>query len=229
MVDSIVSLTNLTVSYGRKLALCGVTFELAAQSGVVGLFGPNGAGKSTTLRVLVGDIARYGGVAKIPSRGQVAYLPDKPFLPGWLRVAQCVELFASRHPDFRPEVVKAFLAESNVTSTARVSSLSKGMSERLNLALVLARSPQLYVLDEPLAAVDPLTRDHLISLITELRDPNSPVLLSTHLIHGLDRIFDSVVMIADGRTLVSGDMESVRSIGDGDLETAYKRIVTLHE
>ena len=229
MSETVVALDGLAVSYGSKPALRGVSFEMSSQSGIVGLFGPNGAGKSTTLRVMVGDIARYRGRISVPLREHVAYLPDKPFLYRWLRVSQCVDLFARRHQDFRPDVCDAFLSASGVLPSARVASLSKGMSEQLHLALVMARNPRLYVLDEPLAAVDPLTRDRLIQLITTLRAENAPVLLSTHLIHGLDQIFDSVVMIAEGRALISAPLESVRALGDGDLETAYKRIVSNHE
>ena len=229
MQPEVLSLTDLTVSYGRVQALRGVSFDIASDSGIVGLFGPNGAGKSTTIRVLVGDIQRYGGSARIPERSRVAYLPDKPFLYRWMRVSQCADLFSSRYPDFRGEVFREFLDESGITGASRVSSLSKGMSERLHLALTMARHPDVYVLDEPLAAVDPVARDRLIDSITRLRAPGAPVLLSTHLIQGLDRIFDSVVMISGGRTLITGDLETVRSMGDGDLETAYKRIVTNHE
>lgn len=146
-----------------------------------------------------------------------------------MRVSRCVKLFSARYPDFRSEVFRTFLVASNIADAARVSSLSKGMSERLHLALIMARHPDVYVLDELLAAVDPVVRDHLIDVITRVRAPDVPVLLSTHLIHGLDRIFDAVVMIAEGRTVITGDLETVRSMGDGDLETAYKRIVANHE
>ncbi len=97
------------------------------------------------------------------------------------------------------------------------------MSERLHLALILSRSPELYILDEPLSGVDPLTRDHLLELVDNLRVPEAPVLLSTHLISGVEKIFDEVILISDGRILAHDTADNLRRIGDGDLEVAYKR------
>ena len=109
-----------------------------------------------------------------------------------------------------------------------MSELSKGMSERLHLALIMSRAPKLYVLDEPLAGVDPLTRDHLLALITKYRIPSAPLLLSTHLINGVDSIFDEIVLISDGKLLTHDTASHLRDFGDGDLELAYKRSVSGH-
>lgn len=99
------------------------------------------------------------------------------------------------------------------------------MSERLHLALIMARSPELYVLDEPLAGVDPVVRDHLLDLIAEFREPDVPLLLSTHLISGVGRIFDEVILISEGSLVAHEKAQVLREIGGGDLEVAYKRSV----
>lgn len=230
MVDSpVVSFRSMSVRYGRFEAIRRLSFDLLADFGVVGLFGPNGAGKTTTMRVLCGDINRYEGEAVVPSRKDIAYLPDKPFLYRWLSVEQAMMLFSSRHADFRKAVFEHFLEGSNVTMRRRVGELSKGMLERLHLALIMARAPRIYVLDEPLAGVDPLTRDRLLEIIRVSRSEGAPVLLSTHLIQGVERIFDRVMMISDGRLLALGTVEEVRRQGDGDLEQAYKRVVSSYE
>lgn len=174
----------------------------------------------------MGDITGFAGSLQIPLRSQISYLPDQPFLYPWMSVAQCAALFESRHVDFRPEVFEKFLVGSDLTSTRKVRELSKGMSERLHLALIMSRAPQLYVLDEPLGGVDPLTRDHLLDLIDQLRVPNVPLLLSTHLINGVDRIFDEVILISEGRLIAHDTAVSLREMGGGDLEVAYKRSFT---
>ena len=180
-------------------------------------------------KTVCGDIGRYDGALRCPSRDEIAYLPDKPFLFSWMTVGQAIDLFSARHQDFRDDVAEEFLAGSAIKRSAPVGSLSKGMSERLHLALIMARRPRLYVLDEPLAGVDPLTRDRLIENIIEVRCQEAPMLLSTHLIEGVERVFDAVMMVVDGRLLRSGKVADVRRIGDGSLEMAFKRLVAAHE
>ena len=207
-MDAVINAHGLQVAYGKHVALNLEDFRIDSQAGVVGLFGPNGAGKTTLLRTLVGDIAKFKGSLQAPNRTDISYLPDEPFLYPWLSVGQCVELFS------------AFSASS------KVRSLSKGMSERLHLALIMSRAPKLYVLDEPLAGVDPLARDYLLELIRTLRSPEAPLLLSTHLINGVDSIFNEIVLISDGRLLTHDSADNLRALGDGDLELAYKRSVS---
>ncbi len=218
-----VTANNLKVSYGKHVALHIDQLEIRKDAQVIGLFGPNGAGKSTLMRTLAGDIQKFEGDLCKPERSNIAYLPDKPFLYPWMSVSQTVELFKSRHVDFREDVFEKFLTGSNITHTTKVKELSKGMSERLHLALVLSRAPELYILDEPLSGVDPITRDHLLELIDTLRVPGAPVLLSTHLISGVEKIFNEVILIADGRVFAHDTADNLRQLGDGDLEVAYKR------
>lgn len=225
-MNAVIEARNLVVSYGKRVALRLGDFRIGTDAGVVGLFGPNGAGKSTLLRTIVGDIGKFQGSLVVPRREAVSYLPDEPFLYSWLRVSQCVDVFRSRYSDFRTGAFEEFLDGASFSSSVKVSELSKGMSERLHLALIMSRAPQLYVLDEPLAGVDPLTRDHLLSLIKKYRIPSAPLLLSTHLISGVDSIFDEIVLISDGRLLAHDTARHLRSFGDGDLELAYKRSVS---
>lgn len=225
-MDAVINAHGLQVAYGKHVALSLEDFRMDSQAGVVGLFGPNGAGKTTLLRTLVGDIAKFKGSLQAPSRTDISYLPDEPFLYPWLSVGQCVELFTARHSDFRVDVFEEFLAGAAFSASSKVRSLSKGMSERLHLALIMSRAPKLYVLDEPLAGVDPLARDYLLELIRTLRSPEAPLLLSTHLINGVDSIFNEIVLISDGRLLTHDSADNLRALGDGDLELAYKRSVS---
>lgn len=213
------------VAYGKRLALKINNLSLSSDAGIVGVFGPNGAGKSTLLRTIVGDISTFQGSLERPERSRVSYLPDQPFLYPWLSVEQCASLFESRYADFRRDVFNQFLEGSPLTPSQRVRELSKGMSERLHLALIISRAPDLYVLDEPLGGVDPITRDLLLDLIERFRAPESVLLLSTHLINGIDRLFDQVLLIAEGRLIAHDTVANLRALGDGDLEFAYKKKV----
>lgn len=225
MSSQLLSANNLRVSYGDHLALKINNLSISSDAGIVGVFGPNGAGKSTLLRTIVGDISTFEGSVVRPQRSCVSYLPDQPFLYPWLSVEQCASLFESRYHDFRRDVFEEFLQGSSLTPSRRVRELSKGMSERLHLALAISRAPDLYVFDEPLGGVDPLTRDLLLDLIKCFRAPESTLLLSTHLINGIDRVFDQVLLIADGRLLAHDNVANLRALGDGDLELAYKKKV----
>lgn len=225
MNNDVVSCSRLRVSYGQHRALDIEHLGIHQDDGVIGLCGPNGAGKSTLIRVIVGDIATFDGEVNSPQRADIAYLPDEPFLYSWLTVQQCEALAASRHSDFRSDVFNAFLADSNIDSSMRVGELSKGMNERLHVALIVSRVPKLYVLDEPLGGVDPVARDHLLALIQALRAPDVPMLVSTHLINTVGAALNNIMVINNGRLLDYQDVDDFVRLGEGDMEQAYKRIV----
>ena len=170
-MDAVINAHGLQVAYGKHVALN--LRRLSHSAGVDWSFWSKCAGKTTLLRTLVGDIAKFKGSLQAPSRTDISYLPDEPFLYPWLSVGQCVELFTARHSDFRVDVFEEFLAGAAFSASSKVRSLSKGMSERLHLALIMSRAPKLYVLDEPLAGVDPLARDYLLELIHTLRSPEA--------------------------------------------------------
>ncbi|HEY0188320.1 MAG TPA: ATP-binding cassette domain-containing protein [Cellulomonas sp.] len=151
-------LEDLRVRLGRRTVLDGVDLHLRPTGQVVGLFGPNGAGKTTLMRCVVGLLERYRGRLDPPDGG-VAYLSDHPYLYPFLRVEQCEALFRSRYPDYSPDRAEQMFARLGLDRARRVGDLSKGMSEQAHIALTFARQVPLYVLDEPLAAVDPCTRD----------------------------------------------------------------------
>ena len=218
---------GLTVRYGRRAALREVSVSYQSEGRICGLFGPNGAGKTTLMNCLVGSINRYQGVLKHPPPADIAYLPDKSFLYPWLTINQCFDLFGARHRDFRREVAAEIIDGFGLEGSSKVGQCSKGMSERLHLALVVARAARYYVLDEPLAAVDPFTRDFLVEMIRAKRRPDSTVLVSTHLISDVETLFEDVMMISDGRLLCYAGASEV--CGDGeDLEAAFKRMVADH-
>jgi ABC-2 type transport system ATP-binding protein len=221
-MSELATVTDLAVRYGRRTALDGVSLAFADDGKVIGLFGRNGAGKSTLIRVLCGLIGRYSGEVDVRCEA-IGYLPDEPFLYPWLRIDECIRVCDEIWSDFSPTSARTAIEQLGLSESIRVRQMSKGMSEQLHLALVLARRCRLYVFDEPLAAVDPLTRDRLIRMIKETRTPGSTVLISTHLISGLEELFDAAVVIDDGKVKLSMD---TRTVKDGtDLESQIKAVL----
>lgn len=223
-MNNIIECENLSVRFGRRSALNDLTLEVADRGRVVGLFGQNGAGKTTLMRVLCGTINRYSGSARV--RGSVGYLPDTPFLYGFLTIQQCLEVGAALFDDFDRETAARIVGELGLSPKLRVRATSKGMSEQLHLALILARRCRLYIFDEPLAAVDPLTRDKLIDMIRRYRAPASTVLLSTHLVGGLEELFDEAVVIHDGKPVLHDDVAHI--VSTGGLEATVKEMIAGH-
>lgn len=215
---------HLTVCYGRRSALRDVSLHLKDQGHIVGLFGQNGAGKSTLIRVLCGQIARFTGTITMPDR--IGYLPDAFFLYDFLTIRQSMTLAAALFDDFDPTVAREIFTALQLRESMRVGQASKGMREQIHLALILARRCPLYIFDEPLAAVDPLTRDRLIDLIRCYRTPGSTVILSTHLISGLEDLFDEALVIHDGALVAH---ENTRTLApQGGLEALVKEMIATH-
>ena len=170
---------NLTKRYNGLTALNGI--NLSVQSGkIIGLLGPNGSGKTTLIKLInglltpnEGDIYIDGYEPGVESKKLVAYLPDNTFLNSWMTVKQIVELFDDFYEDFRADVAYQLLERLGITPTVKLKTLSKGNKEKVSLILVMSRNAKLYVLDEPIAGVDPATRDYIISTIINNYNPES--------------------------------------------------------
>lgn len=222
-MPDLLTIQGLSVRFGRRSAVDNLSLTIEDRGHVVGLFGQNGAGKSTLIRAVCGVINRYRGV--ISHHGSsVAYLPDAQFLYGHLRLDQCIALARQLWSDFDADVARRIFAELGLPDDLRVRQASKGMSEQIHLSLVLSRRCQLYVFDEPLAAVDPWTRDRLVQLIGEHRLPGSTVLISTHLVAGLEGLFDEAIVVDGGQLVFHEDVNAIAA--RGGLEARVKEVIS---
>lgn len=203
--DQGAALTLNSVSFryrGRRPAIDGINLELGFDEGVVGVFGPNGAGKTTLMRVVAGLLGRYSGSCTIGGGQRVVFLPDARIFDGFLRVRAVVDLVGAFDGGIDSERALSQLDRLGVNPNDRVGQLSSGMKEKLAIIVSLARRADVYLLDEPLAAVDPLMRDELVELIELGRaEPRSIVLLSTHIMAGLSKVFDNMIVVHDGRVV----------------------------
>jgi ABC-2 type transport system ATP-binding protein len=224
-MNNILTFEDVTVRLGRRLALNGLSLSIKDRGNIVGLFGQNGAGKSTMMRVACGVINRYQGQVQLSSR--VGYLPDSSFLYNFLTVGQSISMASSVFSDFDATIAERILASLGMNDSMRIGAASKGMLEQLHLGLVLARRCGLYIFDEPLAAVDPLTRDTMIGLIREYRQPHSTAIISTHLIGGLEDLFDEAIVIQDGKRILHENIRT--SNNSGGLESRIKEVMTRND
>ncbi|MFT9057723.1 MAG: ABC transporter ATP-binding protein [Ethanoligenens sp.] len=216
-MDTLLEVSGLTKRYEGRLALDDISFSLPAGH-IVGLLGPNGAGKTTLIKILTGVISDYTGQVRIgrfapgmQSKSMVAYLPDKTYFSNWMKVSDTVDLFEDFYADFDKGRALELLKKLGIDKNMRVTKLSKGTYEKVQLVVVMSRKARLYVLDEPLGGVDPAARDVILDTILTNYCENSTVLLSTQLISDVERVFDSVVILKEGQIFLSDEVDAVRA------------------
>ena len=196
---------GLTKRYGSILALDNINLSLESGK-IIGLLGPNGSGKTTIINLINGLLTPDSGSVTVcgyapgpQSKALVSYLPDSIYLNSWMTVRQIVWYYRDFFPDFRQELAFDMLDKLGICPSQRLKTLSKGNKEKVCLILAMCRRAQLYVLDEPIAGVDPAARDYVISTIMQTYNPESTVLICTHLIADIEPILDEVVFLHRGR------------------------------
>lgn len=229
-MHEIVKVENLRKGYSGQLALNGVSFSME-EGRVLGVLGPNGSGKTTLIKLLVGLLHPDSGEILIEGmepgpkmKALVAYLPDRSYLAKNLKISETIALFSRFYDNFSTEKAYELLEFMKLDKDARVGSLSKGMSEKLHLLLVLSRKASLYVLDEPIAGVDPVARDQILDAIIRTVDEGSTMLITTHLVRDMERSFDDVLMLSEGTTILEGEADQLRAEKQMSIDSLYKEI-----
>ncbi len=207
---------DLWKSYGRTPALRGVNLEL--ESGrIIGLLGPNGSGKTTLIKILNGLLKPEGGALRIDghepgvyTKSIVSYLPDKPYFSDWMRVKDLIGLFRDFYEDFDEGRAAEMCAALSIDPRLKMRSLSKGTQEKVQLILVMSRRAKLYLLDEPIAGVDPAARDFILTTILNNYNPEATVLISTHLIADVEKVLDEVIFLQNGQVICHESADELR-------------------
>lgn len=218
-MSNIITVASLKKSYGNNTVLNDINIKIPEGS-VVGLLGPNGCGKTTLLKILAGLIKDYSGTVKIngwdigvETKEVVAFLPDASYLPGWMTPTDAINYFADFYKDFDKAKATGMVQQFNLNPKQKVKTMSKGQQEKLCLILVLCRQAKLYILDEPLGGLDPSSRAAILEMIMTNYAKNSTVLISTHLINDVERIFNRVLMINGGHLIVNAHVDELRKHG----------------
>ena len=221
---------NLTKDYGGFRALNGINLSLESGK-IVGLLGPNGSGKTTMIKILnglltptAGKIYINGHEPGVETKKIVAYLPDNIYLGTWMSVKQIVDLFTDFYADFRPDLAYDMLGRLGISAEVKLKTLSKGNKEKVCLILVMARNALLYVLDEPIAGVDPATRDYVISTIINNYNPQASVLISTHLISDIEQVLDEVIFINNGNIVLQKTVDEIREENGKSVDELFREV-----
>ena len=225
---STVEINHLKKKFGRKKIFDD--FNLALEKGsVTGLFGPNGSGKTTLLKILAGLIVAYKGEVYIQgekpgavTKSFVSYLPDSNYLQNQHQIKNTLNLFERFYDDFNREKAYSLLKEMGLDEKMKIAALSKGMQEKLHLALCLSRQAKLYLIDEPLAGVDPVAREQIIKAVIGNMEAESTMLITTHLISDMETIFDRILFLRDGKIILDEDSENLRFQRGASIDEIYR-------
>lgn len=229
-MEPILECRGLSKFYGQTAALANVTLRVEA-GGVVGLLGPNGSGKTTLIKLAMGMLQPSGGEilidGKKPSpatKAVTAFLPDVNFLCNWMRVEQQVAYCQDFFADFRRDKAEAMLKRLGIGMKQKIRSLSKGNKEKLGLILTMARDAKLYILDEPIAGVDPAARDFILDVIMSNRPENSTIFLCTHLISDIEPILTHAVFLNRGVIVLDENVQEVKEREGKSLDELFREV-----
>ena len=229
-MSTILDCRGLTKRYGNKLALDHIDLSLD-RGKIIGLLGPNGSGKTTLIKLLngllvptEGEIFVDGKAPGVETKRIVSYLPERTYLNRWLRVSDLISYFCDFYEDFDRSRAYDMLQKLNINPNDRLSTMSKGTKEKVQLILVMSRRASLYCLDEPIAGVDPAVRDYILSTIINNYDENATILISTHLISDVENILDDVIFIQNGHIRMQDSVDNIRMAKGVSVDSLFREV-----
>ena len=221
---------NLSKHYGRYPALSNINLQIDGGH-IIGLLGPNGSGKTTFIKLIAGLLTPSSGELYlkeepigIESKKMISYLPDHTYLNDWMKVKEIIGFFADFYEDFEAERAYDMLAKLNINPNSKLKTLSKGTKEKVQLILVMSRKADIYLLDEPIAGVDPAARDYILNTIISNYDENASILISTHLISDIENILDEVIFIQNGQIHMQTSVDDIRENENKSIDTLFREV-----
>ena len=227
---SLVSIRNLSKKYGKHTALKDVSLDIP-RGRIIGLLGPNGSGKTTLIKLMnglltpgKGQILIDGNLPGVGTKACVSYLPERTYLPPAIRVKQLLSYFTDFYADFDRQKALAMLSSLQISPDASLKTISKGTKEKVQLIMVMSRKAQLYILDEPIAGVDPAARDYILKTIIQDYSEEASILLSTHLISDIEPILDDVIFLKDGEITLTSSVEDIRNTYGKSVDAYFREV-----
>ena len=221
---------DLTKSFSGKTAIDHI--DLSIESGhIIGLLGPNGSGKTTLIKMINGLLTPTSGTLYykenpigVESKRHISYLPDQSSLNMNQRVKDIIAFFQDFYEDFDSERAYDMLQKLNINPNDSLKSMSKGTKEKVQLILVMSRKAELYILDEPIAGVDPAARDYILDVILTNYDQSASILISTHLIADIENILDQVIFIQNGQIRLSSSVDDIRAEEGKSVDALFREV-----
>ena len=211
-----INIINLNKKYRNKIILDNINLNIE-KGKIIGLLGPNGSGKTTLMKILLNITKEDNGEIYINNEKKseetnkyISFLPDAPFIDKDLNINEARNYFKFFYTDFNDKKFENLINKLNLNLKDKIKNLSKGNIEKLNLILILSRDAKIYILDEPIAGVDIVTRNEILKLIIENISDESTAIISTHLIKDIEHIFDQVMFLKDANIDKIYNVEDIR-------------------
>ena len=230
-MNQLIEIAGLTKAYDSKhIAVNNITLSLP-RGKIIGLLGPNGSGKTTLIKLMNGLLTPTHGNIRIngqfvgaDTKAHVAYLPDRTYLSGGQKISRVLDFFCDFYLDFQRDKAMAMLQSLNIDPDMKLKALSKGTREKVQLILVMSRDADLYVLDEPIAGVDPAARDYILRTIINNYNPGSTILLSTHLIGDIESVLDEVIFMRYGHLVLYTSVDNIREQHGKSVDAYFREV-----
>ena len=220
---------DLCKSYDEKQVLKNVNLKIS-DGKIIGLLGKNGTGKTTLIKLIndlltptSGEVLIEGKKPGVESKEIIAYLPERTYLDKSMTVREAIQYFEEFYKNFDKNKAVKLLKDLDLDINTKISKMSKGMQEKLQLILVMSRNAKLYVLDEPLGGVDPATRDYILDTILSNFSEGASVIISTHLISDIERILDEVIFIDKGEIVLTSSADELRNKEQASIDEIFRR------
>lgn len=230
MANELIICDKLSKRYGPVEALRDI--DLTIESGrIVGLLGPNGSGKTTLIKILCSLLQKSSGEVTVDgeapgkyTKSIISYLPDKPYFADWMRARDILDLFEDFYSDFDRTKAEAMCVALGIQTNQRIKTMSKGTKEKMQLILVMARKAKVYLLDEPIAGVDPAARDFILDTILKNYNESGTVIISTHLITDIERVLDEVIFLQNGVVVKHDTVDNIREREGKSVDAVFRDI-----
>lgn len=220
---------HLRKEFDQKLILNDINITIP-RGKIVGLLGKNGAGKTTLIKLIndlltptSGEIRIEGEKPGVASKQIISYLPERTYLEKDMTIKEVIKYFEEFYQNFNTEKAIQLLKDLDLDINKKISKMSKGMQEKLQLILVMSREAKLYILDEPLGGVDPATRDYILDTILSNFSDGASVIISTHLISDIERILDEVIFMKDGQIVLTSSADELRNKEKQSIDEIFRR------
>ena len=226
----LVEINNLTKRFDDKEVLKDVNLSIT-KGKIIGLLGKNGAGKTTLIKLIndlltptSGEILIKGNKVGVETKRIISYLPERTYLNKQMKVSEAIDYFEDFYDNFDSKKAKKLLQDLDLDINQKISKMSKGMQEKVQLVLVISRNADLYILDEPLGGVDPATREYILDTILSNFNKEASVIISTHLISDIEKILDEVIFIDKGKIILQSDTDKLRNKANASIDEIFRRM-----